>query len=125
MKFLYQKKKTILDLIYNGYENQDYTFNTSLSLLGYMKIFTDDISFHKYLYDSYFKEIIYKIIKKYDVDFDIKNILKNVKSIKKLKQRDLIRIKNSTKKMEDLKDKIYEFILLNNINKFYKRNFVH
>ena len=118
-----KKEKTILDLIYNGYENQDYTFNTSLSLLGYMKIFTDDISFHKYLYDSYFKEIIYKIIKKYDVDFDIKNILKNVKSIKKLKQRDLIRIKNSTKKMEDLKDKIYEFILLNNINKFYKKKF--
>ena len=118
-----KKEKTILDLIYNGYENQDYTFNTSLSLLGYMKIFTDDISFHKYLYDSYFKEIIYKIIKKYDVDFDIKNIFKNVKSIKKLKQRDLIRIKNSTKKMEDLKDKIYEFILLNNINKFYKKKF--
>ncbi len=116
-----KKEKQILDLIYNGYENQNYTYNTSLSLLGYMKIFTDDVSFHKYLYDGYFKELINKIIKKYNVEFDIKKVLKNIKSSKKLKQRDLIRIKNSSKKIGDLKEKIYEFIILNNISKFYKK----
>ena len=116
------KEKQILDLIYNGYENQDYTYNTSLSLLGYMRILTDDVSFHKYLYDCYFKEVMLKIIKKYNVEFDIKKQLKNIKSTKKLKQRDLIRIKNSSKKMGELKDKIYEFIILNNISKFYKKN---
>ena len=112
-------EKTILQLIYNGYDNVNHTYNTSKSLLGYMKIGTDDIEFHLYLYESYFKKMISKIIKKNTLQCDMKKLSKNIKSRKKLKQKDLIRIRNSSKKMDGLKDTIYEFVILKNISKFF------
>ena len=81
-----------------------------------MKITEDsDENFHLYLYENYFKKIIQKIIEKYKLSFDIKKIFKNERKMKKLKQKDLIRLKNISKKIDDLKDYVYEFILLQNI----------
>ena len=114
-----KNEKTILQLIYNGYDNVNHTYNTSKSLLCYMKIGTDDIEFHLYLYETYFKKMISKIIKKNSLQCDMKKLSKNIKSKKKLKQKDLIRIRNSSKKMDDLKDTIYEFVILKNISKFF------
>ena len=44
-----------------------------------------------------------------------------MKKMKKLKQKDLIRLKNSSKKIDDLKEYVYEFILLDNSQKFFKK----
>ena len=116
------KEKKILNLIYKGYDNVNRTFNESKSLLGFMKITENsDENFHLYLYENYFKKIIKKIIEKYNLSFDIKKILKNEKKMKKLKQKDLIRLKNSSKKIDELKEYVYEFILLNNISIFFKK----
>ena len=93
------KEKKILNLIYNGYDNVNRTFNESKSLLGFMKITENsDENFHLYLYENYFKKIMQKIIEKYELSFDIKKILKNERKMKKLKQKDFIRLKNSSKK---------------------------
>jgi len=113
-------EKTILNLIYNGYDNSNYTHNYSNSLLGWMKIGTEDESFHLYMYQEYFKKTMDNIIKTYELEYSICE--KKKKPLKKLRKKDLIRIKNSSKKLSDMKDSIYEFILLNNIRKFFKKN---
>ena len=116
------KEKKILNLIYKGFENVNQTFNESKSLLGFMKITENsDENFHLYLYENYFKKIIKKIIEKNNLSFDVKKIFKNERKMKKLKQKDLIRLKNSSKKIDDLKDYVYEFILLQNISRFFKK----
>ena len=108
----------ILKLIYNGYDNTTYTNNESNSLLGWMKIGTDEDQFHLYIYQENFEKIIKKIVKKYDIQFAMQ---KDKSSKKKLKKQDLIRISNSSKKMEEIKDTIYEFILLENAKMFFKK----
>ena len=98
------KEKKILNLIFNGYDNVNNTYNDSKSLLGFMKISENSEEFHLYLYENYFKKIIKNIIENYNLSCNMTNILKKTKKIKKLKQRDLIRLKNSSKKMDELKE---------------------
>ena len=112
------QESKILKLIYNGYENTSYTNNESNSLLGWMKIGTDEDQFHLYIYQENFEKIIKKIVKKYEISFIMQ---KDPSSKKKLKKQDLIRISNSSKKMEEIKDNIYEFILLKNAQMFFKK----
>ena len=95
-----QKEKKILNLIYNGFENTRYTTNESTSLLGWMKIGTDEDQFHLYMYEENFSKIIKKITKKYDIPFIMQ---KDKKTPKKLQKKDLIRIKNGQKKLEEIK----------------------
>ena len=114
-------EKKILDLIYNGYDNVNHTYNDATSLMGYMKI-VGSTEFHLYFYENYFKESIDKIIKKYNIDYNFKSKIKKLKTIKKLKKSDLIRIKNSSQRLEDIKDRIYEFILLKNLLRFFKKD---
>ena len=114
-------EKVILNLIYNGFNNINHTFNNAKSLLGYMKIMNNNPEFHRYLFENYFKKILEKIIKKNDLDYNLTTKLKGKKTLKKLKQKDFIRLKNSLKKMDNLKETVYEYILLNNASKFFKR----
>ena len=81
------KELKILQLIFNSYENTNYAMNESQSLLGFMKINTNNFEFHKYLFDRYFKKQIDKMIKKYNLSF----IYDNKKTTKKIKTADLIR----------------------------------
>ena len=111
-------EQKILSLIYNGYENTEYSINESKSLLGYMKLNADD-KFHIYLYKEYFQKKIKKLINTYNVDYNNKISDKN---IKKIKASDMIRLKNCQKKINDVKDNIYEFVLLKIISKFFKKN---
>ena len=111
-------EQKILSLIYNGFENIEYSINESKSLLGYMKLNTDD-KFHIYLYKEYFQKKIKNLIDTYNIDYNIKI---SDKKIKKIKASDMIRLKNCQKKINDVKDNIYEFVLLKIINKFFKKN---
>ena len=114
------QEQIILDLIYNSFENVKFTKNETNSLLLYLKIGTDDPSFHYYLYEKYFIEKIKKFCKKYQISWKIK---KTKKAMKKINTANLIRIKNSSKKIEDIKKDIIEFILVDLIVKFYKNDF--
>ncbi len=114
------EEQSILDLIYKSFNNIDYTKNETNSLLLYLKIGTDDISFHYYLYDMYFNKKIKKLLTKYNIEWKFK---KTKKAMKKLNTANLIRIKNSSKKIEDIKHEIIEFILIELITKFYKHKF--
>ena len=113
------KEKEILDLIYKSYNDVDFTKNETNSLLLYLKISTNDLNFHQYLFEKYFQENIKKMVKKYNLDWKKE---KNKKSMKKINSANLIRIKNSSSKIDDIKHEIIEFILIDIISKFLKKN---
>tara|TARA_B100001287_G_scaffold273528_1_gene277145 strand:- start:58 stop:2436 length:2379 start_codon:yes stop_codon:yes gene_type:complete len=114
------KEKNILNIIYNAYGNTSYSQNDSMSLLGFMKIGSDDDSFHFYLYEQYFQKVCKKIIKKFDLSIKIKKQSKKKKTIKKA---DIIRINSLSKKIDDVRDLIFEFILIQNIFQFFDDDF--
>ena len=114
------KEKTILNIIYNAYGNTGYSQNDSMSLLGFMKIGSDDDSFHFYLYEQYFQTLCKKIIKKFELPIKIKKQTKKKKTIKKA---DIIRINSLSKKIEDVREVIFEFILIQNIYQFFSKDY--
>ena len=114
------KEKNILNIIYNAYGNTQYSQNDSMSLLGFMKIANDEDSFQYYLYEQYFKTLCNKIIKKFDLPIKIKKQSKKKKTIKKA---DIIRINSLSKKIDDVREIIFEFILIQNIYQFFNKNY--
>jgi len=114
------KEKNILNIIYNSYGNTNFSKNDSMSLLGFMKIPNEDDSFHYYLYEEYFKTMCKKIIKKFELSI---NITRQSKKKKPIKKADIIRIKSLSKKIDDVKDIIFEFILIENIYQFFNKNY--
>ena len=114
-----KSEKKILELIYNGYSNINFTKNETNSLMLYLKIGTDDIHFHYYLFEKYFQEKVKKIIKQNNLSWKIK---KNKKITKKISNANLIRIKNGSKKIDSIKNEIIEFILIDLISKFLKKD---
>jgi hypothetical protein len=113
-----ESEMKILSLIYNSFNNVNYSINESQSLLSYMKLNSDE-KFHIYLYKEYFHKKIRKLIERYNVDYSIKISDKKIKTIKAC---DMIRLKNCQKKIDDVKDDIYEFVLIKIIGKFFKKD---
>ena len=108
-------EKNILSIIKDGYENVNIKKNNALSLMAFMK-FNKDF-YHPYFYNTYFKKIIQDLIKKYNLSPYEKKFKKKIN----LKKADKIRIENSSSKMDDIKNNIYEFILLKLVNKMSKK----
>lgn len=108
-------EKEILMLLKKGKLDVNISFNKSLTLGSYMKLENND-EFHNYLYELYFKKKIAKINKKYDIDYTEPRQKKM-----KLKSKDLIRIKNGTKKINTSID-LYEYLLIDNVEKFLKND---
>tara|TARA_B110000261_G_scaffold47630_1_gene56158 strand:+ start:681 stop:3089 length:2409 start_codon:yes stop_codon:yes gene_type:complete len=108
-------EQRILKLIKDGWENPDITMNDANTLLKMMKI-TDNLDmFHGYFYTKYFKENVQKLVKKYSLKFDTKE----KKSKKKIKKKELFRMQNFDKKVDDLdKTDIYEYLLLKMVKKY-------
>jgi len=110
-----KNEMTILKLIKDGYDNINICYNLTKSLLNFMKIKDNNNKFHEYFYNEYFKKIFTKLVKKYKCpEYKIK-ISKKIK----IKKANKIRIDNSEKKME--KKYIYEYILLNFLEKLVKQ----
>ena len=111
----------ILRLIHDGYKDVCIAFNDTQSLSNFMKISDNLESHHMHFFDKYFKEAIISIKKRYKLD--IENI--KYKKIKKvLKKRDLIRISNVDKKINNMKNLIIEFVLLNQVTLFLKNKYI-
>ena len=111
------KEKNINNLIINGYDDINLVFNDSLSIMVYLKVrYSEEMEI--YIYDKYLKPYLEKVNKKYNsniilnANYEIKKIIIN--------KPDLIRFKNTDKNLEKDKTKIFEFILLDLIEKMYK-----
>ena len=107
----------ILKLIMKGKGDVNVKMNTSKSLLSFIKINDNLDAFHFYCYQKYFMNVINKAKDKYGVNFV--RPLKKKKSLE-MKKKDLIRIKNIDKKIDNIKNDLYEYILLNNVISFLR-----
>ena len=103
----------ILQLLKDSRKNIHISFNKSLTLGSFMKL-ENNSTFHKYLYDLYFKKKIDKLNKKFGLNYFMKKSKKTI-----MKKKDLIRITNGTKKMNENID-LYEFLLIKNVELFLK-----
>ena len=118
----------ILKLINKGYEDVSLSYNETTSMIGFIKISNDIELYHEYFYENYFKTSINTFYSKSKCPpFKSK---KKKRKKKKIKTADKIRIANAHSKIEKVKSKIYEFILINILNKIltkdsHKRSFYY
>ena len=110
---------TILKMIQEGYDNVLVHYNQTNSLINYIKITGDFALYHEYFYEKYFKPLFQHLVKQYNCP--VNNTGKPVKKRKKkLKKADLIRITHADTKIQQIKDSIYEFVLIKQLVQFFK-----
>jgi hypothetical protein len=109
-----ENEKRILALIADGYAEVNITRNYTLSLVQYMKL-TNPALFDDHIYKNYFHEKLAKMCKKYRVALPVEDIGKKTKMI--LKKADLIRMENTTKHLEEQKGTIFEYMMLELLEK--------
>ena len=116
-----QEEKEILTLIIKGYHDVNIMYNKNMSMINFMKLEPNE-NIKDYLYTEYFEKMIYKLVHKYEIEFDssLPNNLKRVNSMEKLK------LENMRKTINDCGKKIFEFYLLHIAEKvlryYYKDN---
>lgn len=118
-------ERKILKMIISGYDDVNIHSNNNLSMFSFVKI---DITpeTEMYLYQKYFSETIKTIILKYNSE--ISNLLiPSVEglSIKRLKSADTIRLQNLENNIQQNKQYIFEFLLIDlasNLLKNLKKN---
>ena len=104
----------IAKMITKGYHNVMIKENTTMSLLTYLKIsYSKEIDL--YIYNQYLEPELQKIANKFN--FKVFNITKNKNIIKK---KDLIRFANTDRNLNQHKENIFEYILINLIGNMYK-----
>jgi hypothetical protein len=109
-----ENEKRILALIADGYAEVNISRNYTLSLVQYMKL-TNPALFDDYIYKNYFHEKLAKMCKKYRVALPVEDTGKKAKMV--LKKADLIRMENTTKHLEEQKGTIFEYMLLELLEK--------
>ena len=112
-------EERILQMINQGYDNVDILFNDTQSLINFIKVSENLDMHHSYFYDKYFKKITDDIYSKYLADKFPKS-KKEKKKHKPLKKKELIRIANVDKKIDDINDQIIEFVLLEQVKRFLR-----
>jgi len=110
-----ENEKRILALIADGYANVNISRNYTLSLAQHMKI-TNPLQFDDYIYKEYFQVKITDLYKKYKVPPPAEES-REKKAKLVLKKADLIRMENTTKHMEEQKPHIFEFMLIELLEK--------
>jgi hypothetical protein len=112
-----QDELRILKLIQDGYDDVNIVYNDTLSLINFIKISEGGTEeHHRFLYDEYIKMPFDNLTKKYKL-----KMLKTEKKKKKktkLKKADIIRIQNTDKKIKAIRDKIFEFVILDTLEAF-------
>ncbi len=107
----------ILKLIFSSRDNINISHNDSKSIVSYMKLNSkDDDNIDNYLFHQYFNRKIEKDRKKHLPNFKVPSLKKN-----KIKQKDIIRIKNSAKKLKE--QDLFENILIENSNNFLNKDY--
>jgi len=105
-----KNNKTILNLIYNGYNNTNIYNQNVTTILNYLKVTSND-NIDKYIYITYIEPKI----------LAISNLKYNKLNSKKIviKKADKIRFNNTDKNMVDDNDSIFEFKLVYLISELY------
>ena len=109
-----KKEQSILNLINSGYDDLNITWTNKICLREYLKIkpIYDDAIFNTFIND-YLKQIN-------NLPFDIEC---NEKVDQKMRRSDMIKMKNSKEIIfndESVKDKIVEFKIISELQKYYK-----
>ena len=117
-------EERILNMVSDGYDNVNIGFNEADSLIGFIKIKETPVA-HQFLYDKYLKKGVHGLVQKYKLTFlDLSKKGKNKKKGKgkssTLKTADAIRVKNADKKLHGLKERIFEFVVLDTLIQFLK-----
>ena len=106
----------VLQLIIRGSSNVNIKYNKHMSLLTYLKI-EGSPEMEDYLYNIYLEKRISEIKQKYNADFI--GVVVNPKTT--IKKADIIRLqKNSVETILSLKTELYEYVLINLIEKLLK-----
>ena len=112
----------IIRLIIAGYHDVDICRNPTMTILQHLKIKSSN-EIDSYIFTQYLQKPISKIAEKYSsVIVGGEDSLLHMSSISSaaLKKADLIRFANTEKKINEHKDSMFEFILLDLLTKMYK-----
>lgn len=108
------KEKAILKLIIDGYSNTRAYINETRSMHSTMKLENNIVGLDEYIYKEYFEKKIKNMITKFPSVIQEYNTPIDAKKNKlKMKKGHLMRITNINKNLEQFKDNIFEYILLN------------
>lgn len=118
-----QEEHGILKMIQQGYHNVDIRYNNTLSLLGFLKI-KDSDSMSAHLFTTYILPEIKAMNEKYEIDEDIlsniykkvEQLNKSIKKVKKINKADMFRLSNSAKTIVNVKNDIFEYVLLKELD---------
>ena len=108
----------ILKLITKGFHNVQEKYNTTLTILGYLK--TKDTKpdiIDAYIFKIYLEKDIYLLCDKYILE---KPKLKIKQVEKKIKKADIIRIQNMDSQLEIQRNELFEYIILDILKKMLK-----
>lgn len=114
-----QNEIRILKLIGCGYENINIKFNDTISLLNFIKL-SDSKSeeYHQFLFNEYLRDPLKKIYKKHGLQFPKEKKKKKIK----LKKADIIRIQNTDKRIKDVKNELFEFVLIKLLDNYLSKD---
>ena len=114
-----ENEMRILKLIKKGFDDVNVSYNETQSLITYVRASENLDMHHEYFYNKYFKKEIHSLQKKY---FPDTNLFKTTskKKQKALKKKEIIRLANIDKKINDIRTYIVEFVLLDLIGNFLK-----
>lgn len=110
-----EQEKYVCNLIANGFNNVNISVNKSLSLMAYLKVSYSE-NLDKYIYNKYLQDDLLSIYN----NFNETKMVKNTKNNIIVKKADLIRFNNTEKLLNQNKNDIIEFIVMDLINKLYK-----
>jgi hypothetical protein len=108
-------EKRIIELIKDGYNNVNIVRNYTPTLLKYMKINNSE-QIDNYLYVQFIQKHVNSMVKKYG----IKNVPGIVSNSDKMKKADIIRMSNTERQISENKENMFEFVLLDLLEKCFK-----
>ena len=111
------QEKQILELIKDGFHNVNLTRNYTPTLIHHMKI-ANTPQIDDYIYAHYFQKLIDTLLNKYKIKLPASaDTNEKEKKMPSLKKSDLIRLDNTSKHIEEQKATIFEFVLLDLLEK--------
>uniref|UniRef100_A0A6C0KIG2 Helicase ATP-binding domain-containing protein n=1 Tax=viral metagenome TaxID=1070528 RepID=A0A6C0KIG2_9ZZZZ len=111
-----QEERNIIQLIRNGYYNNDVCIHKTVSLFSFIKLYadTDVEKIHTHLFHRYFYDDLKVLIMKKQLPIEINN----KKNIVLSKKATLIRLNNLSTKIKENTPKIFEFIIMELCKKY-------
>lgn len=109
----------VLKTIVEGFHDRNLRKNIHKSMFLIIKI-DKSLENEIYLYKTYFQPVINKIIKKYELNDFKESSYYEIKTNKNPKKADVLRINNMESILEEKKNQIFEYVLLDKISKMMK-----